>query len=286
MKKRILVTGATGFIGNYTVPELLGRGQEVIASSSHKAKAIGASWFKQVQYIPFDLSDFDNSVDYFELFGRPDLMIHLAWEGLPNYNSSFHLQTNFPRHTAFLKNMVSHGLQDLTVTGTCFEYGMQEGCLSEDMAALPKNPYGLAKDALRRAMEEYQSKHPFIFKWIRLFYMFGQGQNPNSLLSQLDRALDMGEKVFNMSGGQQVRDFLPVETVAQYIATIGLQQTYQGIINCCSGRPVKVEDFVKDYLQLKKAIISLNLGYYPYPSYEPMQFWGDDHKLNKMLAEL
>jgi nucleoside-diphosphate-sugar epimerase len=282
--KKVLVTGATGFIGNYVVQQLLQMNVAVIASSAHAQKASTFSWFNQVQYIPFQFETVDPAINYYRFFGEPDLMIHLAWEGLPNYRSSFHTDINLPRHLAFLQNLIQHGLTDLAVTGTCFEYGMQEGCLQEDMVVFPANPYAQAKNTLREQLQAFQQQHPFNLKWIRLFYMFGKGQNPNSLLSQLDKALAAGEPVFNMSGGEQVRDYLPVEKVAEYIATIAGQKQVTGIINCCSGQPVKVKDLVNDYLAQKKQTITLNLGYYPYPDYEPMRFWGDNTKLKNILT--
>ena len=286
--KKILVTGATGFIGMYVVEELLRRGCQVIASSAHPDKAAAAPWFGKVPYIPFDLQNADPAIpadpgtDYHAYFGKPDSLIHLAWEGLPNYKAAFHLESNYPRHAAFLKNLVAHGLEDITVVGTCFEYGMQEGCLSEDMPSWPANPYALAKDALRRYLQDLQKEMPFTLRWARLFYMFGKGQNPNSLLSQLDRALDAGEKVFNMSGGEQVRDYLPIKKVAEYLVCIALQKKVTGIINCCSGQPVTVKALVEEHLRFRNSSISLNLGYYPYPDYEPMRFWGDDTKLRSV----
>jgi dTDP-6-deoxy-L-talose 4-dehydrogenase (NAD+) len=109
--------------------------------------------------------------------------------------------------------------------------------------------------------------------------MYGKGQNPKSLISQLDQALSNNEQVFNMSGGKQVRDFLPVEKVAAYIVGIACQQQIAGIINCCSGKPVMLKDFVAHYLTERNKSIQLNLGYYGYAEYEPMRFWGDDKKL-------
>jgi nucleoside-diphosphate-sugar epimerase len=114
--------------------------------------------------------------------------------------------------------------------------------------------------------------------------MYGKGQSPQSLLSQLEKALANGDEVFNMSGGEQTRDYLPVEKVAANIVTITLQHTISGIINCCSGQPITVKEFVQNYLINTKRTITLNLGYYPYPNYEPMHFWGDVHKL-KSIAE-
>ncbi len=277
--KKILVTGATGFIGNYVVKELLNRGYEVIATSRDKEKALAASWYKKLTYIQFDLSQFESTVNYYSFFNKPDAMIHLAWEGLPNYKESFHVEKNLPLHFAFLENLVQNGLTNLTISGTCFEYGMKEGCLNENMECEPANPYALAKNELRKKLETLQLHLPFILKWVRLFYMYGEGQSPKSLISQLDMAISKGENEFNMSGGEQVRDFLPVHLVAAYLADIAMQDKGTGIINCCSGRPVTVKQFVLDYLQSVNKTISLNLGYYPYVDYEPMSFWGDNSKL-------
>jgi len=277
--KKILVTGATGFIGNYVVKELLNRGYEVIATSRDKEKSLAASWYKKLTYIQFDLSQFESTVNYYSFFNKPDAMIHLAWEGLPNYKESFHVEKNLPVHFAFLENLVQNGLTNLTISGTCFEYGMKEGCLNENMECEPVNPYALAKNELRKKLETLQLHLPFILKWVRLFYMYGEGQSPKSLISQLDMAISKGEKEFNMSGGEQVRDFLPVHLVAAYLADIAMQDKETGIINCCSGRPVTVKQFVLDYLQSVNKTISLNLGYYPYVDYEPMSFWGDNSKL-------
>lgn len=281
--KHVLVTGATGFIGNYVVEQLLKSGCKVTATFANEQKARPFAFHPSVRYMPFRLDSLDGSVNYFDFFGHPDLLIHLAWEGLPNYKSDFHITENLPRHKAFLQNLLHHGLTDLTVTGTCFEYGMQEGALKEDMNALPANPYAIAKDELRKYLEELATSGTFALKWVRLFYMYGKGQAPNSLLSQLDKALANGDAVFNMSGGQQVRDYLPIEQVAANIVRVALQKKQTGIINCCSGIPVTVRALVEMYLQQNNRNITLNFGYYPYPDYEPMRFWGDNNKLKSIL---
>jgi nucleoside-diphosphate-sugar epimerase len=168
--KKILVTGATGFIGNYVIDALLKKGCSIIATSSNESKAAKSVWLKQVQYFAFDLQQFDNGVNYQAFFGNPDAVIHLAWEGLPNYKATFHTEENLPRHFAFIKNLIDNGQQDITITGTCFEYGMQEGCLSEDMPSMPGNAYAIAKDSLRWQLEHLQQQNSFHLKWVRLFY--------------------------------------------------------------------------------------------------------------------
>ncbi len=280
---KILVTGASGFIGPYVIAELLEKGHQVVATSLHPEKARAFEWFNKVSYKPFDISLFDDTIDHYAFFERPDILIHLAWEGLPNYKQAFHLERNLPAHSAFLANLFRNGLKDLTVTGTCFEYGMQEGCLREDMAVFPANPYAMAKNELRKNIEAMIKGSGISFKWVRLFYMYGAGQSPGSLLSQLDKALDEGAEVFNMSGGEQERDFLPATEVASCLAAIATQKAISGIINCCSGVPVKVRELVEEHLAKKGKRIKLNLGYYPYPDYEPMRFWGDRTLLNQIM---
>lgn len=164
--KKILVTGATGFVGGHVINELLEKGYNVVASSSSKEKAAAKSWFDRVEFIEFDLKSVVDGDDYYNWFGRPDAVIHLAWEGLPNYKSAFHLEDNLPRHYIFLRNLVLHGLKDLTVTGTCFEYGLQEGALREDMAVFPSNPYSQAKNDLRIMLQNLSKEMPFHLKWV------------------------------------------------------------------------------------------------------------------------
>ena len=281
---KVLVTGATGFIGNYVVNELLRHEHHVVATSRDVEKAGKYEWFSNIKYIQCDLNAPEDN--FYQFFQQPDLLIHLAWEGLPNYKDLFHLEKNLFSNYLFLKNMIEHGLKSLVVTGTCFEYGMQSGALSEDMETKPDNPYGLAKDTLRKFLEQLQKKINFDLKWVRLFYMYGKGQSPNSILSQLDRALENGETTFKMSGGEQLRDYLPVEKVVEYIVEIAMQNKAKGIINCCSGTPVSIRKLVESYLGKKQKNIYLNLEYYSYPDYEPMAFWGDATKLNTILRNI
>ncbi len=283
---KILVTGSTGFIGNYVIRELIKRNDfEIIATSIDQIKKARINeWFKDIKYIAQDLNEVKEN--YFTYFENPELLIHLSWQGLPNYKDLFHIERNLFTNYNFIKNMVQNGLRNLSVIGTCFEYGMQEGSLSEGIYTNPITAYGLAKDTLRKFIEELSKKFEFKFKWIRLFYLYGRGQNPKSILSQLDQALKNNEEKFNMSKGDQLRDYLEVEKAAEYIVQISLQNRINGIINCCSGKPISIKNLVKAYLKKKDMNIKLNLGYYPYPDYEPMAFWGDNKKLNKILENI
>ena len=158
---------------------------------------------------------------------------------------------------------------------------MQSGELSESTPTLPTVAYAVAKDRLRRSLEKLNTGGGFTLQWARIFYTYGQGQHPHSLIAQLDRAVESGAITFNMSGGEQLRDYLPVEDVASRLVVLLEQSQCNGVVNICSGKPISVRNLVEQRLAERGASIRLNLGHYPYPDYEPMAFWGDGKKFGK-----
>jgi nucleoside-diphosphate-sugar epimerase len=283
---RILVTGATGFVGYHVIHALLAKGNvDIIATAIDGDTAKIKDWYDRVTFIPFSIDEktIEATDNLFAFFKCPDAIIHLTWEGLPNYMQLFHFERVLPRQFMFLKKLIEQGLQNVNVMGTCLEYGLREGKLSEAMYPKPNTAYGLAKDTLRRQLEILRGQLDFDLKWIRLFYLYGVGQNPNSLISQLDRAIERGDETFNMSGGEQQRDYLSIERAAGYIANITIQNKITGIINCCSGKPTTVNELVEKRIQERKATIILNRGVYPYLDFEPFAFWGDNTKLKAIV---
>lgn len=276
----IAVTGASGFIGRHVLAELALHPVDVVAVTRDAGKL--ADYAGTVRIVELEIGAPEK--DYFERLGHPDALIHLAWDGLPNYISLHHFETELPRQYHFLKSMVDSGLPAMLVTGTCYEYGMQSGALSEEFPTLPVNPYGYAKDALRRQLEFLRMMRPFSLTWARLFYMYGDGQAESSLFSLLKQAVKKGDARFNMSGGEQLRDYLPVKKVARDIVACTIQKVDPGIVNVCSGNPISIRALVERWLLRYGWTIKLNLGHYPYPDYEPMGFWGNRDKLNRLLG--
>lgn len=281
---KVLVTGATGFVGQHVVPLLLEHGYSVTAVARNEARARGFAWFHRVRFITCDIHRL--SGDPLKLYGQQDAVMHLAWPELPNYKALFHFENTLHSDYFFLKSLIEGGISRILVTGTCFEYGMLNGSLSEALPTLPANPYALAKDVLRKFLEELQQQHTFTLQWARLFYMYGAGQNTNSLLAQLDNTIDSGGSSFNMSGGEQLRDYLPVEEVARRLVLLLRCPQCNGVVNICSGKPISVRCLVEQHLAKRAVEIQLNLGYYQYPDYEPMALWGDPSRFDRMTAGL
>lgn len=276
---KIAVTGASGFVGRHVLRALARRSVDITAITRDVARL--GDWVKSIKVVQMDISR--PSAASFDRLGRPDVLIHLAWDGLPNYKSLRHFEAELPRQYRFLKTMIEGGLPALLVSGTCFEYGMQSGELSEDLVTQPCNPYGYAKDALRRQLEFLHTAHPFSFTWARLFYIYGEGQPESSLYSQLKNAVLNGDQSFNMSSGEQLRDYLPIDEVARMIVQLAIHQCGAGIVNVCAGTPVSVRRLVDGWLRENEWGIELNLGHYSYPDYEPMAFWGDRYRLDSIL---
>ena len=271
----VLVTGGTGFIGSYVVEALLKEGHEVIVTGTNREKAEKIVWFNKVTFIELDIENKDHQDLFFQRIPVVQKLIHLAWQGLPNYNELYHFEKNLLQQYFFLKKVIESGVKDITITGTCSEYGMQNGCLRPDMRSEPENSYALAKDTLRKFLEQLKKTEEFNLKWLRLFYMYGKGQSEKSVLSQLDKALGNGDAVFKMSGGEQLRDYLPVEEVAHIIVTYSLYSEESFIKNVCSGIAISIKDLVENHLKIRNKNIELDLGYYPYSDFEPMAFWGE-----------
>lgn len=274
---RVMVTGATGFVGRHVVARLLSSGHSVIAVARDIKRAREMPWFESVEFVQCDLHENPRlllQADY-----SLDVLVHLAWPGLPNYSDFFHIGVNLPADLEFLQASLESGVTRLVIAGTCLEYGMQYGPLNEQMETHPSTPYGFAKDTLRKSLQLLQKENQFTLHWMRLFYMYGEGQNSKSLLAQLDSSIEEQQPVFNMSMGDQLRDYLPIQEVANNFCLVIENSACEGVINCCSGKPVSVLDLVEQRCREKASNIRLNRGFYPYPDYEPMAFWGVPSKL-------
>ena len=100
---KILVTGATGFIGNYVISELLKRGISIIAADRDIEKAKHQEWFGSVQFLKFDIKNVPDEM--ISIIASADKLIHLAWEGLPNYKELYHFEDNYRTSIILLKQL-------------------------------------------------------------------------------------------------------------------------------------------------------------------------------------
>lgn len=206
---------------------------------------------------------------------KPTHAILLSWPGLPNYQEPYHVTRNLPACLNLIEKLVEAGLQRLVVAGTCYEYGLQNGALKEDQFTDPVNCYAIAKDSFRRVIASRYSHKDLQWCWARIFYPYGEGQNPNSLLPSLGRAIDEQNLSFAMSSGRQIRDFVSVDLVAKLLLRLATHPTAQGVYNCGSGRPISLRELAEKRITDSLSSTVLKLGVYPDRQDEPIAFWAD-----------
>ena len=269
-RKSVILTGATGFVGSALIPILLEKNYKILALSRNPEKARAFSWYNKVDFVKYDIGD--ETLPQFENYNG---LIHLAWDGLPNYESFHHIDFNLYQSFNFIKKIVTNGISQVLVAGTCFEYGNQFGPLDSGMKTNPNNNYGIAKDSLRKFLEQYSKLDgvDFELQWTRLFYLYGEGQRQNSLLSNLNKAIKDRECTFDLTSGEQLLDFLPVCEAAKQIVDI-FASGDTGNYNICDGKPTSVRKMAEEVVSKNNSKIKLNFGALPSRNYESKAFWG------------
>lgn len=275
---KIAITGATGFIGRHVRNALANTDHDVllIVRTIEKVGEITA----HESIVTADLHQ--ERTDWFELFGRPDAVLHLAWGGLPNYMDAYHVDVELSIQSKFLKALIESGLNKLVVTGTCYEYGMCSGALSEDQETKPNTPYGIAKDNLRKELFELQQRKNFDLTWARIFYPYGEGQSEKSLYTQLKSAISLKQE-FLMGSGRQILDFIHVEQVARYLLFLLILGTNVGVINLGSGKPQTVATFVREQIRIFQSNLVPKFGSIPDRDYESVSFWSDNSRFDSLV---
>ena len=275
---KVLVTGANGYIGRHVVKALLDKGNQVIACDIRFDDVD-----ERAERVTFDLFNLPEG-NIFEILGKPDVCIHMAWRNGFVHNSPTHMG-DLSCHYRFLTSLIDGGLCQLAVMGSMHEVGYWEGAIDENTPCNPSSMYAIAKDSLRRSMSLYCSQNNCILQWLRCYYILGDDRKNNSIFCKLLEAAEAGKKTFPFTTGKNKYDFIDIDELANQIALALMQKEETGIINCCTGKPVSLADRVEQFIRDNKLDISLEYGAFPDRKYDSPCIYGDPTKINRILSK-
>lgn len=271
---KILVTGANGYLGQGVVKALLDKGVYVIASDFQDDYID-----KRADVKKCDLFSLEEPYEYFE---EPDVLLHLAWRDGFKHNSLAHVN-DFPKHYQFIKKMVDGGLKQFCGMGSMHEVGFFEGCIDENTQTNPMSLYGISKNALRQACQLMAEEKNVIFQWIRGFYIVGNSDRGCSIFSKIELAERQKQKVFPFTTGTNQYDFIDYEEFCEQVVAVVMQNRIRGIINCCSGKPMKLSERVEQFIKEHNFAIKLEYGAFKDRAYDSKAVWGSDEKIKCIM---
>lgn len=274
---KILVTGANGYLGQGIIKRLLDNGQSVIATGFSSCKNID----NRAEIKMCNIFEIDNPYEY---FGKPDVVLHLAWrDGFVHYSDS-HIE-DLPKHYKFLNQLIGSGIKRVSVLGSMHEIGFYEGCINENTPCNPITPYGIAKNALRNLVKISAEKNNVEFQWLRGYYIVGNSEYGSSVFSKITSAVKEGKKEFPFTTGQNQYDFIDYDLFCRYAAAAVVSDKAEGIINICSGYPEKLADRVERFISENNYDIKLKYGAFPDREYDSKAVWGDATKIKEIFKD-
>lgn len=273
---RVIVTGAGGYLGPHVVAALADRGHEVVAVVRPGSQA---ETDPRATRLEADVlaADFDVSV-----WGAASRLVHLAWKDGFVHNSPAHM-SQLSAHYRLLNAASAAGCTRIVALGTMHEIGYWEGAITADTPTDPKSQYGIAKDALRRALPLALPDTTGL-AWARAYYIYGDDRRSSSIFRKLLEATDEGKKVFPFTSGKNRFDFIRVEELGRQLAALVDAADITGTVNCCSGEPVSLADQVEMFIAENALPISLEYGAFPDRPYDSPGVWGDAAVIREVMS--
>lgn len=285
IQKRVLVTGAGGFIGRSSIARLMRRGFEVHAVFSSAARLPGPAAPQGVCTHVADLLS-ESEVDALLARVAPSHLLHFAWIATPGVY--WHSADNFrwlASSQFLLRKFRSLGGIRAVMAGSCVEYDWSKASVcSETSSALADEstaptPYAATKIALQKSLAQFSREKQLSSAWGRIFFQFGPYEHPDRLVPSVIRHLLMNKEAL-CTHGRQIRSFLHVADVGAAFAQL-LDSDVQGPVNIGSDERIALADLIgRIALEIGRPDL-VRLGARSAPADEPPLLVPDVHRLRE-----
>jgi len=273
--KRVLVTGATGFIGRHSLSMLEQAGYEVHALSGSKPELIASrdiSWHQA------------NLLDHGELRAlmqkvKATHLLHFAWIATPGKFWTAPENLDWVKATIHLmQTFHEQGGRRVVMAGSCAEYDWSYGQCSE--LATPCRPatlYGTAKLSAQMMLEAWTRRTGMSGAWGRIFFLYGPDEYSTRLVPSVINSLLKHEPAL-CTHGEQIRDFMYVKDVAAAFVAL-LNSEVQGVVNIASGVPVSLKEVIYEIADSLNRRELIHLGSINIDPNEPKILYGNINRL-------
>ena len=238
--KKVLLTGATGFIGRHCLGELVREGYEILAV--YHARIPETDHWKQVKWVRADLTDDLKPIEDILREEPADALLHMAWNVGKGYQSSAENTVWLEKSVELIKLFIQCGGKRVVTVGTCFEYAASRRPLKEDGPLDPGTLYGACKRSLDLAAEQLCGAKQASHAHVRIFYLFGAGESGTRVIPYVIDELLAGRDPA-CSSGAQILDYLCVEDAARAIVQC-LGKDVRGPVNIGSGEGAVLREFL------------------------------------------
>jgi nucleoside-diphosphate-sugar epimerase len=284
--KRVLLTGAGGFVGRRCLAPLVASGYEVHAVSRQPVAHAGAASVDtpRLQWHAADLFD-ARGVAALVAEVEPTHLLHLAW--YTEHGKFWTAVENLSwvgASLALFEAFAASGGRRVVAAGTCVEYAPQGDAPCSELSTplKPATVYGACKHATQVVLEAFARQAGVSAAWGRLFFPYGPGEPPGRLVPSVARALLAGQPAC-CTHGRQVRDFIHVEDAASAFVAL-LDSEVEGAVNVASGRPVALREVVEKVAAHAGHPDLVRLGARPAPEGEPPSLYADARRLREEVG--
>ncbi|WP_461811340.1 NAD-dependent epimerase/dehydratase family protein [Faecalimonas sp.] len=261
---KVVVTGATSFIGKQFVLSTVKKGWDIVAVVRKNSTKL--SDLKRTSNLEIVELDMDEYYQIGKLTGKCDCFVHFAWNGTrgEERNNQVLQETNYKNSISAIKSIIQVGCGKIITAGSQAEYGCCEGMITEETKCCPNTQYGIYKLKVFERVKQLCEKNNVSYKEPRIFSLYGPGDYEKTLIMSLIDKMKKNEPC-NLTQCVQMWEFLYFDDAVNAIIKLCEQDCPNGVYNLGSGDIRKLQEYVEEIKEILRSSSQINYGVVPYP---------------------